>query len=68
MIIHNIEQQSEAWFSARCGRVTGTRFKNLVAKETTDSYKDLITNLACEMITGKMEETYRNRTGSQEGI
>lgn len=60
MIIHNIEQQSEAWVLARCGRVTGTRFKNLMSKETTDSYKDLVTNIACEMITGKMEETYSN--------
>jgi putative phage-type endonuclease len=60
MIIHNIDQQSEAWVLARCGRVTGTRFKNLMSKETTDSYKDLVTNIACEMITGKMEETYSN--------
>ena len=60
MIVLNIEQQSEAWVQARCGRVTGTRFKNLMSKETTDSYKDLITNIACEMITGRMEETYSN--------
>ena len=58
MIIHNIEQRSEAWHQVRCGRVTGTRFKNLVSKETTDSYKDLLTNIACEIITGKQEETY----------
>lgn len=60
MIIHNIEQRSEAWYSAKCGLVTSTRFKSLCAKETTDSYKDLVTNLACEIITGKMEETYSN--------
>lgn len=58
MIIYNIEQHSEAWHEARCGRVTGTRFKNLVSKETTDSYKDLVTNIACEIITGEAEETY----------
>ena len=60
MIIHDIDQQSEAWFEARCGRVTGTRFKALVAKETTDTYKDLVTNISCEMIIGKAEETYSN--------
>ena len=60
MIIHNCEQQSEAWYLARCGRVTGTRFKNLMSKETTDSYKDLITDIACEMITMKAEESYSN--------
>jgi putative phage-type endonuclease len=60
MIILNIDQQSEAWHEARCGRVTGTRFKNLVSKDTTDSYKDLVTNIACEIITNKQEETYSN--------
>lgn len=60
MIIYDIEQQSEAWHDARCGRVTGTRFKNLMSKETTDSYRDLVTNIACEIITGRAEETYSN--------
>jgi hypothetical protein len=60
MIEHNIEQRSEAWYSVKCGLVTSTRFKSLVAKETTDSYKDLVTNIACEIITGKMEEGYSN--------
>jgi predicted phage-related endonuclease len=40
--------------------VTSTRFKSLCAKETTDAYKDLVTNIACEIITGKMEEGYSN--------
>jgi putative phage-type endonuclease len=60
MIIHNIEQGSEAWFAARCGRVTGTRFKALVAGEGTATYKDLVTNIVCEIITNKAEETYSN--------
>jgi putative phage-type endonuclease len=62
MIIHNMEQGSEAWHEIRCGRVTGTRFKALVAKDTTDTYKDLLTNIACEIITGRAEETYSNAT------
>jgi putative phage-type endonuclease len=60
MIIHNIEQGSEAWFEARCGRVTGTRFKSLMMAETTQGYKDLVSNMVCEIITGRMEETYSN--------
>jgi len=67
MIIHNIEQGSEAWFAARCGRVTGTRFKSLVSGENTGGYKDLVSNIACEIITGKMEETYSNAT-MEKGI
>jgi len=58
MIIHNFEQHSEAWHSARCGRVTGTRFKALVAGESTATYKDLVTDIACEIITGKQEGQY----------
>jgi putative phage-type endonuclease len=60
MIIYNIEQQSEAWCSARCGKVTGTRFKDLVAGEGTATYKNLVTNIVCEMIAGRQEETYSN--------
>jgi len=60
MIILNIDQRSEAWYQARCGRVTGTRFGSLVAGESTREYKNLLTNIACEMITMKMEETYSN--------
>ena len=58
MIIHNFEQKSEAWHEARCGRVTGTRFKALVSGESTQTYKDLVTNIACEIITRKQEDTY----------
>lgn len=60
MIIVNCEQGSESWFHNRCGRVTGTRFKSLMMGESTQGYKDLITNMACEIITGRMEETYSN--------
>jgi putative phage-type endonuclease len=60
MILYNIDQHSEAWHEARCGRITGTRFKNLMSKESTASYTDLITNIACEIITGRAEETYVN--------
>jgi len=58
MIIHNFEQKSEAWHEARCGRVTGTRFKALVSGESTQTYKDLVTNIACEIITRRQEDTY----------
>ena len=60
MIILNIEQRSEAWFEARCGRVTGTRFSNLVAGESTATYKNLVSDIACEIITHRQEEGYTN--------
>lgn len=60
MIILNCDQGSEMWFEAKAGRVTGTRFKALVAGESTQAYKDLVSNIVCEMITGRMDETYSN--------
>ena len=60
MIKYNIEQKSEAWFEARAGRVTGTRFKELVAGKSTKTYKDLVNSIAAEIITHKIEESYTN--------
>jgi len=60
MIIYEIDQRSEAWHQARCGRITGTRFKFLMAGENTKTYNDLVKDIAGEILTGKMEETYHN--------
>jgi putative phage-type endonuclease len=60
MIILNIEQRSEAWYEARCGRVTGTRFSDLVAGESTKTYKSLVSDIACEIITHRQDEGYTN--------
>jgi putative phage-type endonuclease len=60
MIKIHVEQKSEAWFLLRLGRITGTRFAALMAGESTDTYKGLITDLAGEIITGEAEESYSN--------
>ena len=58
MIKHDFEQHSEAWYLARCGRITGIRFKELMAGKETKTYQDLILTLACEIITEKQEDSY----------
>lgn len=60
MITLNIEQRSEAWYESRCGRVTGTRFADLVSGESTKTYKSLVSDIACEIITHRQEEGYTN--------
>jgi len=60
MIILTMEQGSEAWFEARCGLITATRIASMMAGESTKTYKDLITDLAGEIITGEVEESYSN--------
>ena len=60
MIKIHIEQRSEAWFLLKLGRIGGTRFAALMASESTAAYKDLITDMAGEIITGEIEESYSN--------
>lgn len=60
MIIHNFEQYSEAWCDAKIGRISGTRFSTLVSGESTKGYKDLILDVAGEILTSELEETYTN--------
>lgn len=60
MIKIDIEQGSESWFAIKAGKITGTRFAKVMAGDSTATYKDLITDLAGEVITGEVEETYSN--------
>lgn len=58
MIKINIEQGSEAWFEYRLGRFTASKFSTLMSGETTKGYSDLISQIAGEILSGEMEETY----------
>jgi predicted phage-related endonuclease len=60
MIVVNCEQGSEAWFENRLGRITGTRFKDLMSGESTKGFKDLIATLTGEILSNQVEETYSN--------
>lgn len=60
MITIDCEQGSEEWFQNRLGRITGTRFKALMAGESTATFKDLITTLTGEILSREIEETYSN--------
>lgn len=60
MILVDIEQGSEAWHEIRAGKITGTRFSSVMADKSTAKYKDLIIELAGEIITGEKEESYSN--------
>jgi len=58
MIKVNIEQHSEAWHRIRLGRFTGSRFADAMMGESTAGYKDLLVDIAGEIITGTAEESY----------
>lgn len=55
IIITNIEQGSEAWHNLRVGRITGTRFKDLMASDSTKAYNDLIYDLANDIIKSDLD-------------
>lgn len=67
MIISTCDQRSEAWYSARCGKVTGTRFKTLMSGLTTKGFNDLVSDVMAEQLTEQIEPTYTNEI-MQRGI
>lgn len=59
-IIRDIEQGSPEWFALRLGVITGSKFKDVMAKGAGKTRKAYMYQLAAEIITGEMEESYNN--------
>lgn len=53
-------QRSDAWFEARRGKLTASRFADMMAKPDTVGYQSLVQDLAWERWSGKNVETYSN--------
>jgi len=58
MVKVNIEQGSEAWFELRAGRITGSRYGKMMSGINTSGYQTLVSDLASEIFSGEIEETY----------
>ena len=57
------DQRTEEWFAERLGHASASRFKDILAKTKSGpsaSRKNYATQLVCEILTGKREETYVN--------
>lgn len=69
MIKVHCEQRSEAWYSARSGRVTGTKFSDLLASKNTAAYRNLLADIVADIINENLEdeEGYVNEA-MQRGI
>lgn len=48
-----MKQRSEAWYMARVGRITGSRFARAMASKNSGAYRNLIDELAQERRTGR---------------
>ena len=46
------EQGSDEWRQQRAGKFTGSRFNDLLSKQTSKAYQDLIFDIATERISG----------------
>ena len=58
-----MEQRTEEWFAARCGKVTASRVADIIAKTKTGasaSRENYLAQLVCERMTGKLAESYSN--------
>jgi putative phage-type endonuclease len=56
-----MEQRSEEWFAARCGKVTASRVADIIAKTKTGpsaSRENYLAQLVCERMTGKPSESF----------
>lgn len=60
MTAYNVQQGSEAWHDLRCGRFTASKFKDLMAGDSTAGYKGLIYNTVGEILSGTVEPGYSN--------
>jgi len=58
-----MEQRTEEWFAARCGKVTASRVADIIAKIKSGpsaSRENYLAQLVCERMTGKPAESYSN--------
>ena len=58
-----MEQRTEEWFAARCGKVTASRVADIIAKTKTGpsaSRENYLAQLVCERLTGQPAESYSN--------
>ena len=59
-IIRDLEQGTPEWFALRLGVITGSKFKDVMAKGQGKSRKSYMYQLAAEMITDEMAESFTN--------
>ena len=65
-----IEQRSDAWFTARLGKVTASRVADVIAKTKSGysaSRDNYMAQLICERLTGQQGESFTN-SAIQHGI
>lgn len=60
MTYHDIQQNTEEWLRLRLGKFTASMFKDIMAKDTTAGYSNVIYQAVYERLTGEITENYTN--------
>lgn len=55
-----MEQGTDEWFAARCGKVTASKISDVMMKQTTAGYRNYKAQLMCERLTGNVAESFSN--------
>jgi hypothetical protein len=58
---YDVLQNEEEWDALRLGKFTASTFSDLFMGKETKGYKNAITKVAYERVTGESEENYSNR-------
>ena len=61
MIIHNVQQNTEAWKKLRMRKFTSSSFGDLFMKKTTAGYQNAINKVVFERLTGETPESFSNK-------
>lgn len=56
-----MQQRTEEWFAARCGKVTASRMKDIIAKSDTAAYRNYQAEIISERLSGRPAESYSSR-------
>lgn len=62
-----MKQRTPEWMDARVGRITGSRFADVMARPGTEAYEGLVRDLAWERFTGRPLPTYQS-PAMQRGV
>ena len=60
MYRYDIEQRTPEWLILKLGKFSGSTASDLLMKDSTKGYQNLIKKLAYERITGQIIETYKS--------
>lgn len=56
-----MQQRTEEWFAARCGKVTASRMKDIIAQSDTAAYRNYQAEIISERLSGRPAESYSSR-------